>query len=107
MKDAGGGGKLSRLVQAVLAVAIFALAGCGDLYDRKDFETSVRDKSEDEVRKKVGKPAAVDSSNPERVTWTYNGTTFDPTNKNARDQKTVVVFKPIGGKLKAVEVTYQ
>ena len=98
---------LKVAAQAIVAVTVFTLAGCGDLYDRKDFESYVRDKSEDEVRKKVGKPAAVDSSNPERVTWTYNATTFDPANKNARDQKTVVVFKPIGGKLKAVEVVYQ
>jgi hypothetical protein len=76
--------------------AALTLAGCGDLYDRKDFETYVKDKSEQEVRSKVGKPAAVDSSNPERVVWTYNVATFDSTNKNARDQKTLVVFKPLG-----------
>ena len=107
MKSSGGGQGWIRALQAMLAAAVFTLAGCGDLYDRKDFESNVRDKSEEEVRKKVGKPAAVDSSNPERVTWTYNTTTFDSTNKNSRDQKTVVVFKPIGGKLKAVEITYQ
>lgn len=88
-------------------IAFLALAGCGDLYDRKDFESYVKDKTEEEVRKKVGKPAVVDSGNPEKVTWTYNATTFDPTNKSARDAKTVVVFKPIGGKLKVVEVVYQ
>ena len=106
MKHAAGGRGLNRL-WSMVAVVAFTLAGCGDLYDRKDFETNVKDKTEEEVRKKVGKPATVDSSNPERVVWTYNGTTFDPTNKNARDQQTVVVFKPIGGKLKAVEIAYK
>jgi hypothetical protein len=106
MRDAAGS-RWKKALWSALVVAAFTLAGCGDLYDRKDFETSVKDKSEEEVRKKVGKPVAVDSSNPERVIWTYNTTTFDSTNKNARDQKTVVVFKPIGGKLKVVEITYQ
>ncbi len=107
MKFGAGGLGWGGALRSMVAIVAFTLAGCGDLYDRKDFETSVRDKTEEEVRKKVGKPATVDSSNPERVVWTYNTATFNPENKNARDQKTIVVFKPVGGKLKVVEITYQ
>src|SRR5687768_16054082 len=80
----GMGGWRWRALLSVAAIVAFTVAGCGDLYDRKDFESYVRDKSEEEVRKKVGKPATVDSSNPERVVWTYNTATFDTDNKNTQ-----------------------
>ncbi len=102
--------KLKKLsIAAVLAVAGLSLGGCGDLYERADFATSVQGKSDAEVKKAVGKPASVDTSNPERVTWTYNSVTFNVGNANKRDAKTVVVFKPegAGGKLRAVEILYE
>ena len=96
-------------VAASLVVAALFLGGCGDLYERDEFAKSVQGKSDAEVRKAIGKPAAVDASDPARVTWTYNGATFDLAHGNKRDAKTVVVFKPeaAGGKLKAAEVLYQ
>jgi hypothetical protein len=58
--------------------------------------------------KNIGKPAAVDSSNPAQVVWTYKSATYDTANQNSRDSKAVVVFapNPATGKLKAVEVKF-
>jgi len=96
-------------IAAFLAVAGLSLGGCGDLYERTDFANSVQGKSDAEVQKAVGKPASVDASNPGRVTWTYNSTTFNVNNANKRDAKTIVVFKPeaAGGKLRAAEILYE
>ena len=94
---------------AFLVAASLSLGGCGELYERADFVTNVQGKSDVEVRKAVGKPASIDASNPGRVTWTYTSTTFDLSNGNKRDAKTVVVFKPeaAGGKLRAAEILYE
>ena len=96
-------------IAAVLAVAGLSLGGCGDLYERTDFVNSVQGKSDAEVRKAVGKPASVDTSNPGRVTWTYTSTTFDVNNANKRDAKTIVVLKPetAGSKLRVAEILYE
>ncbi len=94
---------------AGLAVAALVLAGCGEIYDRNDFTKLVVGKSEQEVTKGVGKPAVVDSSNPDRVTWTYNAVTFDLEKSNRRDPKTIVVFTrdAAKGTLRAAEVKYE
>ena len=96
-------------VAAFLVAASLSLGGCGELYERTDFANNVQGKSDAEVRKAVGKPASVDASDPGRVTWTYNATTFNVGNANKRDAKTIVVFKPeaAGGKLHAVEILYE
>jgi len=95
-------------VASVVAASLLVSA-CGDLYDRTDFTRLVQNKSEQEIRKGVGKPSTVDSSNPERVIWTYTTATFDPTNGNKRDTKTIVVLKPEkpGGTLRATEVQFE
>ena len=66
-------------------------------------------KSEAEVVSKVGKPAAVDESNPARVTWIYKSATYDLTNQNKRDSKTLVIFArdPASGKLKVTDVQFE
>lgn len=99
----------TRVLGAVLlALALLVMAGCGDIYSREDFTTLIMNKSEVEVVKNIGKPAAVDASNPARVTWTYNSATFDMANKNARDAKAVVTLVPdaASGKLKVIEVKF-
>lgn len=100
--------KKTLAVGSVVAAGLL-LSGCGDLYDRADFAKSVQSKSEAEIRKSIGKPTAVDSSNPERVVWTYTSTTFDNANGNKRDAKTIVVLKPEkpGGTLRATEILYE
>ena len=100
---------LKRGCAVASVVASLLVAGCGDLYDRTDFTRLVQNKSEQEIRKAVGKPSTVDSSNPERVIWTYTTATFDPTNSNKRDTKTIVVLKPEkpGSTLRATEVLFE
>lgn len=93
---------------AVLA-ASFVLGGCGEIYNRDDFATRVKDKSEQEVVKEIGKPSIVDKSTPARVSWTYTSRTFSIENQNKVDAKTVVVFSPASsdGKLKVTEVLFE
>src|SRR4026207_2370528 len=92
--------------KAVGAVAAFALglvfAGCSAMLSRDDFAARVKDKSDSEVAKLVGKPAVVDSSKPNEVTWTYNSRTFNVEERNKFDSKAVVVFAktPTDGQLK-------
>ncbi|MBI4190015.1 MAG: hypothetical protein HY525_05695 [Betaproteobacteria bacterium] len=109
MATTGINGGFTRIIYAAfLAIATLVTAGCGDIYERADFTTLVMGKSDRDVTKNVGKPAAVDSSNPERVTWTYNSVTFNLANNNSRDSKTIVVFKrDAGGKLTAAEVKFE
>jgi hypothetical protein len=99
--------------KVVCATAAFALgvvfAGCSELLSRDDFAARVKDKSDTEVAKVVGKPAAVDSSKPEEVTWTYNARTFNVQEGNKFDSKAVVVFAkgPSDGRLRAVDVRFE
>lgn len=93
-----GGARSRHLTLAMLFAAIMMIAGCGDLYDHKDFTNVVMNKSEVDVAAKLGKPKSVDGSDPEHVKWIYSGVTFDPENRNNTDSKTIVVFskKPDG-----------
>ena len=97
--------KLSGLA-AVLVLVL--LAGCGNIYSRGDFVGMVMNKSEEEVTKQIGKPSAVDSSNPDRVIWTYTHETFNLENQNTRDARTMVIFEHKGpqGELKVTSVEY-
>jgi hypothetical protein len=68
----------------------------------------VMGKSEQEVTSKAGKPAAVDSSNPERAIWTYHRVTFDLARQNREDARTLVIFerKGAGGALMVAKVEF-
>lgn len=81
---------------AALVVPMLTIAGCGDIYSRGDFTTMVMSKSEDEVMKQLGKPSNVDSSNPDRVIWTYTHKTYNLENQNTRDAKTMLIFEHKG-----------
>lgn len=99
-----------RRVAAVTAVAAsLVFAGCSEMLSRDDFAARVKDKSDAEVAKLVGKPAAVDSSAPDRVTWTYTSRTFNIEEGNKFDSKAVVVFNKAGsnGQLKATDVRFE
>jgi len=91
-----------------LAAAVLTLAACGDIYSRSDFTTMVMNKSDNEVTKQLGKPANVDTSNPERVIWTYKNTTFDLDHENKRDTKTLLILehKGSGGALIVTNVEF-
>lgn len=99
-----------RRAAAVTAVAIsLVFAGCSEMLSRDDFAARVKDKSDAEVTKLVGKPAAVDSTAPDRITWTYNSRTFNIQEGNKFDSKAVVVFSKAGsnGQLKATDVKFE
>ena len=95
-----------------LAIALFAaavLAACsGGGYQRGIFQGYVIDTPAEEIAAKVGKPDAVDGSDPDAPRWTYNKKTFDPENQNRTDEKTIVVLKkdPKSGKLVGGEVQF-
>jgi hypothetical protein len=100
----------SKTVCAVTAFALgLVFAGCSEMLSRDDFAARVKDKSDKEVTKLVGKPAAVDSTKPDEVTWTYNSRTFNVAERNKFDSKAVVVFNkaPADGSLRAVDVKFE
>ena len=100
----------SKLVSAAIAVMLgVALSACSEMLSREDFATRVKDKSDAEVKKTIGKPAAVDETKPDQVTWTYNSRTFNVQEGNKFDSKSVVVFSKAGGegKMKAVDVQFE
>jgi hypothetical protein len=97
-----------RTATVLLLTATFLLAACGDIFSRVDFTAMVMDKSEQEVTSKAGRPAEIDTSNPDRVVWTYKMATFDMGNGNQRDPVTRVVFQRSGpgGALKVTGVEF-
>jgi len=107
MSHARNGGARG-IAAALAAAATIALAGCGDLYSRETFTSSVMHKSPDEVRKNIGKPIAEDQSNPAQLTWVYENVTFDVENKNKRDPKAMVIFGPkdASGRQSVTEVKF-
>ena len=100
---------LSKVAAVVIAAGSFMVAGCSEMLSRDDFAARVKDKSDAEVAKLVGKPALVDSSGPDQVTWIYNSKTFNIQDGNKFDAKSVVVFSKAGsdGKLKATDVKFE
>ena len=100
----------SRFLCGVAAVAVsLVFAGCSEMLSRDDFAARVKDKSDTEVAKLVGKPAAVDTSAPNQVAWTYTSRTFNIQEGNKFDSKTVVVFSKAGanGQLRATDVKFE
>ena len=100
---------LARLLgAAAVVIAALTAGGCGDIHERSEFAGFVMGKSSKEVISKVGKPAAVDESNPARVLWTFKRATFDLANQNREDGTTLVTFEPKGpsGGLVATDVKF-
>ena len=79
------------------------------MVSRDDFAAREKDKSDTEVAKVVGKPAAVDTSAPDKVTWTYTSRTFNIQEGNKFDSKAIVVFSKAGstGQLRATDVKFE
>jgi hypothetical protein len=92
---------------AVAVAALVALAGCGELSNREDFASQLKNKTEPEVLKYAGKPAQVDSTDPNHVAWIYKSRTFDvPTRKT--DAETDVIFTASAdGKLHVADVVFK
>jgi hypothetical protein len=97
------------LFGTLLVLAAAVVSGCGDVFGHAEFEKVVMSKSDAEVEKSLGKPAAVDSSNLARIVWTYNQITYDIEKQNRRDSKTMLVLAPDAStkKLKVVEIKYE
>ena len=80
-------------LKIVLSAAVLLVAGCGQVLSREDLITAVMGKSEQEVTQQLGKPDAVDDSDPEHVSWMYRRRTFDLAHENRVDSKTLVLFE--------------
>ena len=107
--DGGSGGTARAFGAIVLVISMQIMAGCGQFFGRDDFTGYVMNKTAAEVAAKVGKPATVDDSNPERVIWTYQSITYDLQDHNKKDARTLVIFRrdAPGGQLKAAEVKFE
>ena len=94
------------LVAGVAACLVFA--GCSEMMSRDDFAARVKDKSDTEVAKIVGKPTAVENGG-DQVAWIYTSRTFNIQEGNKFDTKTVVVFSKAGsnGQLRATDVKFE
>ncbi|MGH8616282.1 MAG: hypothetical protein ACREUW_01220 [Burkholderiales bacterium] len=102
--------RFHRALRVAACTAVIAvLAGCGPKLERQDFTTAVMSKSDAEVQKAIGKPDAVDASNPDRVVWTYTSVTFSLANGNKMDAKDQVIFarNPSTGNLTVAEVKFE
>jgi hypothetical protein len=107
--DGNSGGMARTFSAIVLAIAMQFTAGCGEFFGRDDFTGYVMNKTAEEVVAKVGKPATVDDSSPERVIWTYKSITYDLQDHNKKDASTLVIFRrdAPGGRMKVAEVKFQ
>ena len=97
-----------RAIVAGMA-ACLVFTGCSELLSRDDFTARVKDKSDTEVAKLIGKPKTVENSTADQVTWTYTSRTFNIEAGNKFDSKTIVVFSKSGanGQLKATDVKFE
>ena len=75
---------------------ILILIGCAEVHAHDDFTRMVSGRSEADVIKSVGAPAAIEAHSPTQITWTYRSKTVD-TGKRKKlkpDAKTLVIFEP-------------
>jgi hypothetical protein len=92
MERFAAGSKLRAAALGIAVASILGLAGCQPVQTRDDFKGTVMNKSPAEVEDHMGKPHAVDESDPTKIVWIYNEVTFDVENKNKRDPETRVIF---------------
>ena len=85
-------GKFRTAAVGIVAAAMLVLAGCQPVQTRDDFKGTVMNKTPTEVQGKLGKPAAVDETDPAKIVWIYREVTFDIDNRNKRDATTRVIF---------------
>ena len=89
------------------AAMAFALSGCSELSNREDFAAQWKDKTEEQVLKYAGKPAAVDSTNPSRVIWIYKSRTYDVPTRRTDSETDVIFVTATDGKLHVAEVVFK
>jgi len=92
---------------AILAICL-VFGACSERMNRDDFVTLLKGKTEQEVLKLEGKPNAVDDKSAERHVWTYASRTFDVSNQNKMDARTIVIFSPSAeGKMVVMQVLFE
>ena len=92
---------------AILAICL-VLGACSERMNREDFVTLLKGKTEQEVLKLEGKPTTADDKAGERHVWTYASRTFDVSNQNKMDAKTIVIFgRSAEGKMVVTEVLFE
>jgi hypothetical protein len=84
--------KFRTAAVGIAALTMVALAGCQPVQTRDDFKGTVMNKTPTEVQSKLGKPAAVDETDPAKIVWIYRQVTIDIDNHNKRDAMTRVIF---------------
>jgi len=98
-----------RAAATAVILAVFLVFGaCSERINREDFVTLLKGKTEQEVLKIEGKPTTVDDKIADRHVWTYTSRTFDVSNQNKVDAKTVVIFSPSPeGKMVVTQVRFE
>ena len=92
---------------AILAICL-VLGACSERMNRDDFVTLLKGKTEQEVLKLEGKPTTVDDKSADRHVWTYTSRTFDVSNQNKMDARTIVIFSPSAeGKMTVQQVLFE
>ena len=98
----------SRTVRMLAAAAVaLAFSACSDVSNREDFASQIKNKTEAEVIKFVGKPVAVDSTDPSRVMWVYKSRTFDVSTRRTDPETDVIFSKGSDGKLHVADVVFK
>ncbi len=101
---------MKAFMVAAACAMVLALTGCSGQVSgtaRGLFTGYVMDKTEDEVTAKVGKPASVETVNPNTQRWTYKKKTFDPDNQSKFDDETILILqKDASGKFKVTQVIF-
>jgi hypothetical protein len=99
---------LGRVIKtAVVIVSLAVLAGCSGSYSRGLFQGYVVGTPAEEIEARVGKPVAVDASNPDKPRWVYEKKTFDPDNMNKVDEKTIIILERRDGKLVGADILFR
>jgi hypothetical protein len=92
MERFAAGSKLRAATIGIAAAAMLVLAGCQPVQTRDEFKGTVMNKTPAQVQDRLGKPNAIDETDPAKVVWIYHEVTFDIENKNKRDPKARVIF---------------
>ena len=105
--DAGLAVTLRALAAAASVMVLAASSGCAETQNREDFASGLKNKTEEQVLKYAGKPAAVNAERADHPIWIYKDRTFDVATRKS-DAKTTVAFSPADdGKLHVVEVVFE
>ena len=100
--------RLHAAAAAALLAVCLVLGACAERTNREDFSTLLKGKTEQEVLKVAGKPAAVEDKRADHHVWTYTSRTFDVNNQNKMDAKTIVIFSPsTEGKMVVTQMQFE